>query len=109
MKKRVALVCCCLAVSLICQAQDRKPPESGHAGQSSADHLPAHITRVTGLVSARIGRMTASGFCSWKKLLAMRMKLICRPYFSDYAGYKASNPVVSDDGRLIAFQMAKSK
>jgi|ERR1051326_192840 hypothetical protein len=30
-------------------------------------------------------------------------------HFSDYAGYKASNPVVSDDGRYIAFQMAKSK
>ena len=29
-------------------------------------------------------------------------------YFSDYPGYKASNPVVSDDGRYIAFQMAKS-
>jgi len=30
-------------------------------------------------------------------------------YFSDFPGYKASNPVVSDDGRLIAFQMAKSR
>ncbi|MBI3852037.1 MAG: hypothetical protein HY298_17400 [Verrucomicrobia bacterium] len=30
-------------------------------------------------------------------------------YFSDYPGYKASNPVVSDDGRFVAFQMAKSK
>jgi hypothetical protein len=30
-------------------------------------------------------------------------------YFSDYPGYKASNPVVSDDGRFMAFQMAKSK
>ena len=29
-------------------------------------------------------------------------------HFSDYPGYKASNPVVSDDGRYIAFQMAKS-
>ena len=29
-------------------------------------------------------------------------------YFSDDAGYKASNPVVSDDGRFIAFQMAHS-
>jgi Tol biopolymer transport system component len=29
-------------------------------------------------------------------------------FFSDYAGYKALNPVVSDDGRFIAFQMAKS-
>jgi len=30
-------------------------------------------------------------------------------FFSDYPGYKASNPVVSDDGRYMAFQMAKSK
>jgi len=29
-------------------------------------------------------------------------------YFSDYPGYKASNPVVSDDGRFIAFQFARS-
>jgi hypothetical protein len=30
-------------------------------------------------------------------------------FFSDYPGYKSSNPVVSDDGRFVAFQMAKSK
>ncbi len=30
-------------------------------------------------------------------------------HFSDYPGYKASNPVVSDDGRFMAFQLAKSK
>ncbi len=29
-------------------------------------------------------------------------------FFSDYPGYKASNPVVSDDGNFIAFQLAKS-
>jgi hypothetical protein len=29
-------------------------------------------------------------------------------FFSDFPGYKASNPVVSDDGRFIAFQLAKS-
>lgn len=29
--------------------------------------------------------------------------------FSDYPGYKASNPVVSDDGKFIAFQMAHSR
>jgi hypothetical protein len=29
-------------------------------------------------------------------------------HFNTYPGYKASNPVVSDDGRLMAFQMAKS-
>jgi len=28
-------------------------------------------------------------------------------FFSDYTGYKASNPVVSDDRRYIAFQDAK--
>ncbi len=28
-------------------------------------------------------------------------------HFSDYRGYKASNPVVSDDGRYIAFQFAR--
>lgn len=30
-------------------------------------------------------------------------------HFSDYPGYKASNPVVSDDGKFIAFQMARSR
>ncbi|MCX7723070.1 MAG: hypothetical protein N2379_08455 [Verrucomicrobiae bacterium] len=29
-------------------------------------------------------------------------------FFSDFPGYKASNPVVSDDGRFIAFQLGKS-
>jgi len=28
-------------------------------------------------------------------------------FFADYEGYKASNPVVSDDGRYMAFQYAK--
>jgi Tol biopolymer transport system component len=30
-------------------------------------------------------------------------------HFSDVPGYKASNPVVSDDGRWMAFQMARSQ
>lgn len=30
-------------------------------------------------------------------------------FFSDYPGYKASNPVVSDDGRFFAFQMGMSQ
>ena len=29
-------------------------------------------------------------------------------FFSDYPGYKCSNPVVSDDGRFISFQMGKA-
>jgi Tol biopolymer transport system component len=28
--------------------------------------------------------------------------------FSDYKGYKSSNPVISDDGKFMAFQLAKS-
>jgi hypothetical protein len=28
--------------------------------------------------------------------------------FNDFPGYKASNPVVSDDGRFVAFQLAKT-
>jgi Tol biopolymer transport system component len=28
-------------------------------------------------------------------------------FFSDYKGYKSSNPVVSDDGKFMAFQMAR--
>jgi Tol biopolymer transport system component len=28
--------------------------------------------------------------------------------FSDYRGYKSSNPVISDDGRYMAFQLARS-
>jgi hypothetical protein len=30
-------------------------------------------------------------------------------YFSDYPGYKASNPVVSDDGRSITFQLGMAQ
>lgn len=30
-------------------------------------------------------------------------------FFSEYPGYRGSNPVVSDDGRYIAFQLARSR
>lgn len=29
-------------------------------------------------------------------------------YFNDYLGWKASNPVVSTDGKFMAFQVAKT-
>jgi hypothetical protein len=29
-------------------------------------------------------------------------------HFTDYAGFRSSNPVVSDDGRVMAFQLARS-
>ncbi len=45
----------------------------------------------------------------WKLKLDGSGEIERLTYFSDVPGYKASNPVVSDDGRWIAFQMAKSK
>ncbi len=34
-------------------------------------------------------------------------KTVRLTFFNDYPGYKSSNPVVSDDGRFMAFQVAK--
>jgi hypothetical protein len=44
----------------------------------------------------------------WRLALDGSGKLERLTYFSDTPGYKASNGVVSDDGRFMAFQMAKS-
>lgn len=44
----------------------------------------------------------------WKLALDGSGKMERLTFFSDYPGYKASNPVVSDDGRYMAFQMAKA-
>jgi hypothetical protein len=45
----------------------------------------------------------------WKLKLDGSGQMERLTFFSDYPGYKSSNPVVSDDGRFMAFQMAKSK
>lgn len=44
----------------------------------------------------------------WKLKLDGNGEMERLTFFSDYKGYKASNPVVSDDGKFIAFQMARS-
>lgn len=44
----------------------------------------------------------------WKLKLDGSRQFERLTYFSDYPGYRASNPVVSDDGRYMAFQMAKT-
>ncbi len=44
----------------------------------------------------------------WKLRLDGSGHLERLTYFSDYEGYKASNPVISDDGCFMAFQMAKT-
>jgi hypothetical protein len=46
-----------------------------------------------------IWKLSLDGKGTWERLT----------YFNKYPGYKASNPVVSDDGKLMAFQMAKSR
>ncbi len=43
----------------------------------------------------------------WKLALDGSGKLERLTYFNLYPGYKSSNPVVSDEGRFMAFQMAK--
>jgi len=45
----------------------------------------------------------------WKLRLDGSHHLDRVTYFSDYPGYKSSNPVVSDDGRYMAFQIATTK
>jgi len=45
----------------------------------------------------------------WKLKLDGSGEMQRLTYFSDYSGYKSSNPLISDDGRFMAFQMAKSK
>jgi Tol biopolymer transport system component len=43
----------------------------------------------------------------WKLALDGSGKMERLTYFNLYRGYKASNPVVSDDGKFMAFQMAR--
>ena len=44
----------------------------------------------------------------WKLKLDGSGELERLTFFSDYKGFKASNAVISDDGKYMAFQMAKS-
>jgi hypothetical protein len=44
----------------------------------------------------------------WKLSLDGRRKWDRLTYFNKYPGYKSSNPVISDDGKFMAFQMARS-
>jgi len=52
-------------------------------------------------------RRSAQYFDNYKLALNGSARTLRLTFFSNYAGYKASNPVVSDDGRYMAFQVAK--
>lgn len=44
----------------------------------------------------------------WKLALDGSKEYVRLTHFSDFPGYKASNAVISDDGKFMAFQLAKS-
>jgi hypothetical protein len=44
----------------------------------------------------------------WRLSLDGKGEYVRLTHFGDYPGYKCSNPVVSDDGKFIAFQMGRS-
>jgi Tol biopolymer transport system component len=46
-----------------------------------------------------IWKLSLDGKKTWERLTS----------FNKYPGYKASNPVISDDGKFMAFQMARSR
>jgi hypothetical protein len=52
-----------------------------------------------GMGHVDIWRLSLDGRGTWERLTE----------FNRYPGYKASNPAVSDDGKFMAFQMARSK
>ena len=56
----------------------------GHSGRG-----PGHVD---------IWRLSLDGKQTWERITE----------FNKFPGYKASNPVISDDGKFMAFQMAKS-
>jgi hypothetical protein len=54
-------------------------------------------------------RQGASFVDIWKLALDGSGRAERLTHFTRYPGYKASNPVISDDGRFMAFQMARSR
>jgi Tol biopolymer transport system component len=126
-----------LAFRCTLEAQNFRPPDEHELTFSAYDHQNTDVCainlktkRVTNYSDApdqydepegifRDGRFTlvecdrqnqqGSGHVDiWKLALDGSGQLERLTHFSDYPGYKASNPVVSDDGRFIAFQLAKS-
>ncbi len=57
----------------------------------------------------KFGLKGAGNIDLWKLALDGSGRMERLTHFSDVRGFKASNPVISDDGRSMAFQMARSK
>ena len=65
-------------------------PRRDATARASPARGPGHVD---------IWKLSLDGSRTWERLT----------YFNKYPGYKASNPVVSDDGKFMAFQMARSR
>lgn len=68
---------------------------SGEYTTVESDH---HIPEATGFDHADIYKLTLDGSGTMERLT----------YFADVPTYRSSNPVISDDGRYMAFQMGRS-
>ena len=66
-------------------------PDGKHTLVECDKHSPAGIQHID------LYKLALDGSAEYERMT----------FFSDYPGYKASNPVVSDDGKYIAFQTAK--
>ncbi len=81
-------------------------------GDSPPNHLPPHIVQLTAFGErpdwaadgTKLLFLTKT-FGDVRELDFGSSEYTRLTYFSDYPNYKCSNPVVSDDGHFIAFQM----
>ena len=84
-------------------------PEPPWRVQRGRRHLPGWRVRAGG-IKPGTARTQSNYIDIWKlKLEAGSQDFTRITRWGEYAGYKASNPVVSPDGRRIAFQSARSK
>jgi hypothetical protein len=68
-------------------------------GQWTLEECDRECVNGRGAGHVDIWKLSLDGRKTWERLT----------YFNTYPGYKSSNPVVSDDGRFMAFQMARSR
>lgn len=71
-------------------------PDGKHTLVESSRHFAGEKLR-NAVQYIDIWKLSLDGKERWERIT----------HFTDYKGYKSSNPVVSDDGRYIAFQMAR--
>ena len=106
-----------LIASIPARGSGAEPP--GTAANSPDQDLPPHITRLTRFCEradfSHDGQLVLFVEKTFGDVYEVEIqtkipRLLTGFYpHHGYTGYKASNPVVSDDGRFMAFQMARSR